>query len=162
LLDEPTAGLDIFSAYRLREFLISLRDSGKTILMSTHNITEAMTLSDKVVVLDRGRIRALGTPESLRRMVGGLKELLVEIIGDANLLSKELAPLPTKVLGGNRIRVTVMDPHKDVKSVLDKVSSLGFKVRDIQVRDLEWEEVVFRLLEEKCVESCPLATVCAG
>jgi ABC-2 type transport system ATP-binding protein len=162
LLDEPTAGLDIFSAYRLREFLAGLRASGKTILLSTHNITEAMTLSDKVVVLDKGRVKALGTPSSLRRMVGGLKELLVEVDGDVSKLSQGLSSLLSiHVLGRNRVRVTIMDPVEDVRRVLDTVSSLGLEVKDIQVRDLEWEEVVFKLLEERCVETCPLASVCS-
>jgi ABC-2 type transport system ATP-binding protein len=67
LLDEPTRSLDPVSAERFRRFL---RDEiggrqGCTILLATHNAEEALDLCTRVAVLDRGRVRAVGTPEAL-------------------------------------------------------------------------------------------------
>jgi len=67
LLDEPTRSLDPVSAQRFRAFL---RDEiggrqGCTILLATHNAEEALDLCTRVAVLDRGRVRAVGTPEAL-------------------------------------------------------------------------------------------------
>jgi len=66
ILDEPTAGLDPQSARNLRELILELRDEGTTILLTTHYMEEADSLSDRVAVMDRGSIIALGTPEQLK------------------------------------------------------------------------------------------------
>jgi sodium transport system ATP-binding protein len=65
LLDEPTRGLDVFSVRSLRELLKRLRDSGTCILMSNHALAEVMELSDRIVVLDRGMVRADASPPEL-------------------------------------------------------------------------------------------------
>jgi sodium transport system ATP-binding protein len=65
LLDEPTRGLDVFSVRALRELLKRLRDSGTCILMSNHALAEVMELSDRVVVVDCGRVRADAEPREL-------------------------------------------------------------------------------------------------
>jgi sodium transport system ATP-binding protein len=65
LLDEPTRGLDVFSVRALRELLQRLRDSGTCILMSNHALAEVMELSDRVIVIDRGSVRAAAAPREL-------------------------------------------------------------------------------------------------
>ena len=72
LLDEPTRSLDPLSARRFRAFLreeITERQ-GCTVLLATHNAEEALDLCDRVAVLDRGRLLAVGTTESLTRELG--------------------------------------------------------------------------------------------
>ncbi len=72
LLDEPTRSLDPISARRFRTFLREtiLRDQGCTILLATHNTDEARDLCDRVAILDRGRLLALGTTEELSQEIG--------------------------------------------------------------------------------------------
>jgi len=67
LLDEPTRSLDPVSAQRFRGFLREeiAREQGCTVLLATHNAEEALELCTRVAVLDRGRVRAVGTPEEL-------------------------------------------------------------------------------------------------
>jgi sodium transport system ATP-binding protein len=65
ILDEPTRGLDVFSVRMLRELLKRLRDAGTCILMSNHALAEVMELSDRVVVIDRGAVRADAAPREL-------------------------------------------------------------------------------------------------
>jgi sodium transport system ATP-binding protein len=62
LLDEPTRGLDVFSVRALRELLKRLRDAGTCVLMSNHALAEVMELSDRVVGIDRGTVRAAASP----------------------------------------------------------------------------------------------------
>jgi ABC-2 type transport system ATP-binding protein len=66
-LDEPTSGLDVMSTRKIRSFVGELRDQGITVFMTTHNISEAEDLCDRVAVIDEGRIAAIDTPEHLRR-----------------------------------------------------------------------------------------------
>jgi sodium transport system ATP-binding protein len=70
LLDEPTRGLDVFSVRALRELLKRLRDSGTCILMSNHALAEVMELSDRIVVIDRGTVRADASPRELITIAG--------------------------------------------------------------------------------------------
>lgn len=69
-LDEPTSGLDPQAARMLRGFIADLRDSGRAIILCTHNLDEADRLCDRVAVL-KSRLLALGTPNNLRRKLFG-------------------------------------------------------------------------------------------
>jgi ABC-2 type transport system ATP-binding protein len=70
-LDEPTLGLDVAAAPDLREHTIAWKAEtpGRTVLLTTHYMVEAEQLCDRIAIVDRGRILALGTPEELRRRV---------------------------------------------------------------------------------------------
>jgi ABC-2 type transport system ATP-binding protein len=65
VLDEPTAGLDPKSRRDLRASIAGMRDSGRTVLLSTHDLEEARQLCDRIGIIDRGRIVALGRPDDL-------------------------------------------------------------------------------------------------
>jgi ABC-2 type transport system ATP-binding protein len=69
LLDEPTAGLDPRAAADLRRLLADLRGPARTVLMATHNVTEAERLCDQVAILDRGRLLASGSPAQVAAAV---------------------------------------------------------------------------------------------
>jgi ABC-2 type transport system ATP-binding protein len=93
-LDEPSTGLDpaarLFVWDRVRE----LRDQGTTVLLTTHDMTEAETLADRVGIIDHGRLLALDTPEALIRRLPADSDLLrVTIAGPAGLEDR-LATLP--------------------------------------------------------------------
>jgi ABC-2 type transport system ATP-binding protein len=70
-LDEPTLGLDVAAARDLREHTLAWKGAaeGRTVLLTTHYMVEAEQLCDRIAIVDRGRILALGTPEELRRRV---------------------------------------------------------------------------------------------
>jgi ABC-2 type transport system ATP-binding protein len=70
LLDEPTANMDPVAARQVRHIVVDLaRQSGRTVLISTHNLAEAQDICDRIAVLRRGRLQALGTMAELSRLV---------------------------------------------------------------------------------------------
>ena len=69
-LDEPTAGLDTQSRHLLWELVRTLNSHGTTIFLTTHYIEEAESLCDRVAIIDRGKLTAIGTVEELRDMIG--------------------------------------------------------------------------------------------
>jgi ABC-2 type transport system ATP-binding protein len=74
VLDEPTAGMDVEARASTRDLLGRLRDSGVTILLTSHDLTEVERLADRVAIIDRGRIVALGGPGELASdAVGALR-----------------------------------------------------------------------------------------
>ena len=70
LLDEPTAGLDTMSRHVLWDLVRTLNSHGTTIFLTTHYIEEAELLCDRVAIMDRGRLVAIGTVDELRDIVG--------------------------------------------------------------------------------------------
>jgi ABC-2 type transport system ATP-binding protein len=70
LLDEPTSGLDPASARHVRDLIIGLRQQGRAVLVSTHNLAEAEALSDRIAIL-KTSLLAFDSPAALRRLRGG-------------------------------------------------------------------------------------------
>jgi ABC-2 type transport system ATP-binding protein len=70
-LDEPTIGLDVMTARSIREFIQDeARKNGRTIMLATHNMAEVEAICDRVAIIDRGKIIAIGTPDELKRSLG--------------------------------------------------------------------------------------------
>jgi ABC-2 type transport system ATP-binding protein len=76
-LDEPTSGLDVQSARFIRGLLLDFKKGGKTLFLTTHNMSEAAELCDRVAIINRGRLVALDTPENLRIVAG--KRSLIDV-----------------------------------------------------------------------------------
>jgi sodium transport system ATP-binding protein len=85
LLDEPTNGLDVMATRALRALILRLKAAGHCILFSSHVMQEVAALCDDVAIIDKGRVVAAGTPESLRARFGSptLEDAFVAAIGDA-------------------------------------------------------------------------------
>jgi ABC-2 type transport system ATP-binding protein len=71
VLDEPTVGLDIESRTAVWKFLRQLRDSGTTILLTSHYLEEVDALANRVAIIDAGEVISTGTPAALKAQVGG-------------------------------------------------------------------------------------------
>ena len=82
-LDEPTVGMDARARRRTWEFIASLKDQGKTVILTTHYIEEAQALSDRVGIIDYGELIALGTPDELmeENEVKDLEAVFLKITG---------------------------------------------------------------------------------
>ena len=78
ILDEPTVALDIEARRDFWALVAQLKQAGKAILMSTHNIDEAAQLSDRVAVLNQGAVIALGTPDELMQHYGAIRRIEVQ------------------------------------------------------------------------------------
>jgi ABC-2 type transport system ATP-binding protein len=68
-MDEPTLGLDPQTTFSIREIIRDINKDGVTVILTTHAMTEAEALSDRVAIIDRGTIAALDTPDNLKNML---------------------------------------------------------------------------------------------
>lgn len=79
ILDEPTAGLDPQGARNLRDLILELKAEGRTVLLTTHYMEEADVLSDRIAVIDHGRVIALDSPGELKRQLGDTRVVELEV-----------------------------------------------------------------------------------
>jgi sodium transport system ATP-binding protein len=85
LLDEPTNGLDVIATRAMRELILALKGAGKCVLFSSHIMQEVSAVCDRIVVLDRGRVVASGTPAELLALSGRatLEDAFVALLGSS-------------------------------------------------------------------------------
>ena len=79
-MDEPTVGLDPLGAHMLRDIIRRLRDEGKTVLLTTHYLPEAEELCDRMVILNKGKIAAQGTPAQIKGTDATLEEAYLRLM----------------------------------------------------------------------------------
>jgi ABC-2 type transport system ATP-binding protein len=93
LLDEPTLGLDPQAARNLRELIAQLKQEGHTILLTTHYMEEADLLSDRIGIIDTGKIIALDTPEGLKHRINQKEIVRLEVTGWQEYIGDKLRAL---------------------------------------------------------------------
>ena len=94
LLDEPAAGLDPRARVELRELLSALSEQGKTILISSHILTELTEICSGVIIIERGRVLADGTVEDILARTRKHKRVSIRCLGDSERVRRELLVLP--------------------------------------------------------------------
>ena len=125
-LDEPMSGLDPLGRREARDLMLQLRAEGKTIFFSTHILSDAETLCDRVAILNRGRLQGCGDLREILAVGISTTELVVE---DPNpQLARELELCAGRgVRTGERVRFEIPN-ESDVSRVLDLVLRHGAKI----------------------------------
>ncbi|HSQ58761.1 MAG TPA: ABC transporter ATP-binding protein [Gemmata sp.] len=149
-LDEPTTGLDPQSRRSLWDVIRGIKDRGRTVIITTHYMDEAERLCDRVAVIDRGRVIALGTPAELITRVGG--EHVIDLILDSGTQARpareDLMKLPTVQSvheEGERVTLTAGEPHRALPSLLDLIRENGVKIAGLTTRTATLEDVFVTL-----------------
>jgi len=153
VLDEPTVGLDPVQTVELRELVRGLR--GRTVVLSTHILSEAASLCTRVAILKQGRLLAVDTPDELARRVAQAAGLLVRIEGPAAAVRDALLGVPgvhgVEALdgdaeGGGRFRVAVADPKPVQRVLAAMVVQRGWTLLEIQADAPTLEELFVRVV----------------
>ncbi len=133
ILDEPMSGLDPLGRREVRDLILSLREEGKTVLFSTHILSDAESICDRVAILDRGRLQGCGHLQEILRMETASTEIVVENPSREVLeVMNEYAR--SQIRTGDRTRVEI-DEESKVPVVLDLL--LRFKTRIISVNPVK-------------------------
>ena len=145
-LDEPTTGLDPTSRRQIWEIVEGLKARGCTVLLTTHYMEEASRLCDRVAIVDRGRLLALGTPSALVASLGAEHVVEFEVAGDGHeLADAEMLTLPgVEKLArgeGGAIRLTVREVHRSVPPLLALLAARGLETRRLTTHHATLEDV---------------------
>ena len=115
-LDEPMSGLDPIGRHEIRELIQGLKDAGKTIFFSTHILSDAEALCDRVAVVHKGELRGIGVISELRSSAGGKSEVIWEGSGALQAVARLLIE---SHVTGELVRATVAS--QDLDSVLESL-----------------------------------------
>jgi ABC-2 type transport system ATP-binding protein len=152
MLDEPTVGVDVNARERIHELLRQLRAQGLGLLLTTHDLTQATSLADRVVFLIAGRVQLSGAPQTLiANLFEDGKELLVTFLqtpDDAQaeqLKGRELFAGHSGLTWSGR----VTGGYGDVGAWSDIFTTLGLEVAEIRIREPNLESVYLRVTGEE-------------
>jgi ABC-2 type transport system ATP-binding protein len=148
-LDEPTTGLDPQSRANLWQHVRNLRDEhGSTVFITTHYLDEADALCDRVLIIDGGEIIAEGTPDELKRRIGG-DLVTIEVDGEpgtAHQRMRELLPDATSLeVHGQAVRAAVVEGDRELPRVLRELDSSGVRVASVQLARPSLDDVFLQL-----------------
>jgi ABC-2 type transport system ATP-binding protein len=147
LLDEPTAGLDPAMARSVRTLVSALRDEGRAVLLSTHNLDEAERVADRVAVL-RQRLLALAAPEDLRRTLFGT-HVRIEVVGDATRWVAAAAQVVSDASAeGPQLRCRVTRPEDETPALVRALVAAGAPIRAVVEERADLEDIYLALVEE--------------
>lgn len=147
-LDEPSAGLDPQSRMAMWEAVEGLRKEGITVLLTTHYMEEANSLSDRLAIIDYGRVLALGRPDELKQRYGA------ETVFDVKLRSHEGADAiaaELKTRAGVASAVTTPDGLRVIAAASDGLlpdlvkAAAPLGLRDLKIIEPSLETVFLRL-----------------
>jgi ABC-2 type transport system ATP-binding protein len=150
-LDEPTSGLDPSAAKMVRDFVATLRDAGRSIVVCTHNLDEAERLCDRIGIM-RGTLLRVDTPARLRRQ-NGSASVRVELVGARRPSSflDLLGDLPfvsaARVDDGSLL-VEVGDPRGDNPELVRALVEAGARITGVREESLTLEQVYLDLVGE--------------
>ncbi len=143
-LDEPTTGLDPQARRQLWSLLDRFRARGGTIVLTTHYMDEAQTLCDRVAIVDRGRVIALGTPRELVASLGAEHVVEFAVAHAARVSTGPLAGLPgvTAVgVDGETIRLRVTAPHVVVPALLAELERQRLELSRFAIHQATLEDL---------------------
>ncbi len=154
LLDEPTLGLDPQAARQLRDLIGQLKKEGHTILLTTHYMEEADLLSDRIAVIDQGRIIALDNPANLKRSIRQVNVIHLEVSGWDAKFAADLQRLP----GVSNITVRSLDrdslhsvslhasdSRQVLPGIVNSISVNGTRLVNMRVQEPSLEDVFINL-----------------
>jgi len=152
VLDEPTVGLDPRQIVKVRDLIRDLRKD-HTILLSTHILPEVEVLCDRVLIIDRGKIVASGTPGTLRHEISAAPSVTVALKGEIPEADAVLRQIPgvthaTRIGAGGETRVTLAgEAGADLREPVFRESvTRGWTLLELTPRQASLEDVFVRLV----------------
>ncbi len=148
-LDEPTSALDPVSARQVRDAIVNLRENCQTVLLCTHNLYEAEELADRIGIIQRGKILAIGTPEALKRQFLGAPQVEVQL---AEPLAGAWPDLPGLIEVEEHseylMRYRTTQPESANPLLLSRLTALDARVVTIAPVPRSLEQVYLKLTQE--------------
>lgn len=153
IMDEPTVGIDPQSRRNILDSVKELNRSGITVLYTTHYMEEAQELSDRIAIMDRGKVRALGTHADLVRLVGELDQVELRLNAAPGPLLAAWQSIQgvegVSVAGEERpdapITVLAADSNRVLPRLFEAATAAGLRITSVEIREPNLETVFLQV-----------------
>ncbi len=150
-LDEPTAGVDVELRREMWELVRSLRETGVTIILTTHYIVEAEEMADRIGVINNGEIVLIEEKAELMRKLGK-KQLTLQLNDALDGIPGELSGYNLELGSDGYELIYTYDTQTgrtDIAALLSDLGGTGIKFRDLQTKQSSLEEIFVSLVREE-------------
>ena len=149
-LDEPTAGVDVELRRDMWGLVRGLRDTGVTIILTTHYIEEAEEMADRIGVINKGTLVLVEEKQKLMKKLGK-KQLTLHLQTPLQSVPAELAPwnLELKTEGTDLIYTADSADGVDISKLLERLSDLSIVIKDLQTQQSSLEDIFVNLVSER-------------
>ena len=149
LLDEPTSAMDPHSAKLVRDAVLGLRHHHRAIVICTHNLAEAEALADRIAIIRRGKIIALGTPAELKARLLGEPLMELRLAQSADGIGRLISDLvKVETQGKDWFHYSTPNPQETNPLLLQQLAIYGVKVITLSKVARSLEDVYLQVVEE--------------
>ncbi len=149
-LDEPTAGVDVELRQEMWKVVQSLRETGVTIILTTHYIEEAEAIADRVGVINQGELIIVEKKNELLKKMGN-KTLIIELQNEINEISNTLKKYNLSI-GNNKSSLkytySLKEKQTGITNLLQDLKDTGLKLRDLKTEQSNLEKIFVSLVKE--------------
>ncbi len=145
ILDEPMSGLDPLGRKEIRDLILRLRDEGKTVFFSTHILSDVEMICDRVAILVKGRLKAVGP---LDELLGGYVKSIEVTVRDPGGVFEEVKDLAERVIRREDLLLISLKDEETVERVIEVVRERKGRIHSIVPQRLSLEEYFVKMQEE--------------
>jgi len=149
-LDEPTAGVDVELRKDMWQVVRELRDSGVTIILTTHYIEEAEEMADRIGVINKGELMLVEQKQELMRKLGE-KRLILHLSETLTAVPEALAGFNLELRSEGQQLVYTYDAQQessDITALLDALETANLQFKDLETRQNSLEEIFVNLVKK--------------
>jgi ABC-2 type transport system ATP-binding protein len=150
ILDEPAAGLDPRARIDLRRMIGELADRGKTLLVSSHILTELAEMCDSVGIIEQGRLLATGSVEEIQQRRGQNRELVIRVLDRCSEMAGALgqrSDISGVMVDGQTLRMEFAGDASAQAALVRELIVAGFEVVEVWARAKSLEDVFLQVTE---------------
>jgi ABC-2 type transport system ATP-binding protein len=146
-LDEPTAGVDVELRHDMWKMVRALRESGVTIILTTHYIEEAQEMADRIGVISKGELLLVEDKDVLMKKLGKRK-LVVELAAPLERVPDGLASYAAEVAGSTLSLTFDAQARAPIAAVLAALAKAGLEIVDVRTSESSLEDIFVELVQE--------------
>jgi ABC-2 type transport system ATP-binding protein len=144
-LDEPTLGVDVQSRRAIWDYIISQRDQGRTVLITTNYLEEAQAICERIAIIDRGKLVAVDTPEHMKQAYGG-SVIEIETPQPSRVVEqlRDIEGVKEIAQAGSHLTIATEGTRNIAPQIINLLSQEG-DISDISIREPNLDEIFLRL-----------------
>ncbi|MGB9786709.1 MAG: ATP-binding cassette domain-containing protein [Infirmifilum uzonense] len=146
IFDEPTAQVDVITKHALWDIIRGLREEGTTVIVATNDMFEAERICERIGIIFKGRLRALGRVEELKDQIPGGDIVEIQFEGDEEKVKRlldSLSEIGKYQFSDHRVRIYLNKGEEKAVEIINNFTSLNIRVKKVMIQEPTLDDVFF-------------------